>query len=251
MPDERRVRGQGGVHLGDHAGSGRPDEVKDPAGVDDFSAKGGLRNLVADVGKVDPGDVADSLEEILDDTHGALAWAVDPKPGVAEQALVAGGNAAQPGRPWVRRFFLDRQEGSGPGRAKIGRFDRLREVIGGAEFHDVDGRFDRPRARDHDDGGAGPLGLDGPQQVEIARARHLQIGEDEVVGGCRVLFQGLFAAQGDVDFDVRGLEGLVDSPADGDIAGDDEDLPLGLFTHDGLLVTLSRGASRRPSVSTE
>jgi len=43
----------------------------------------------------------------------------------------------------------------------------------------------------------------------------------------------------------------VDSPADGDIAGDDEDLPLGLFTHDGLLVTLSRGASRRPSVSTE
>jgi hypothetical protein len=41
----------------------------------------------------------------------------------------------------------------------------------------------------------------------------------------------------------------MDFPADGDIAGADEDLPLGLFTHEGLLVTLSRGASRRPPVS--
>ena len=61
--------------------------------------------------------------------------------------------------------------------------DRFGQVIVGTQPHGFDGRLDRAVGRDHQDERLGPPVPDVPHQVQPgARAWHLEVGDDELMG---------------------------------------------------------------------
>src|SRR2546425_296757 len=99
----------------------------------------------------------------------------------------------------------------------------LRDVVGGAQLHRLDGDLLRAEGGDHDGRRLGRVLAHPAQHVHAAHVLQAQIGDDEVVGLLREPREGLLAREYGVDLVPARAEQALDGDADRALVVDDQD----------------------------